>query len=397
MPTALVLDGQSGPALSVTRSLGRAGWRVLAAEGTRSARSRYGHGCTLIDATQAGFRDSVGALVSREPIDVIVPCTDASVAELWRDTSVLGGARILGGDRHSTAISLDKTRTLAAADEVGFPTPHWIHPATKSEALAAIRAIGFPCVVKPITSYVPESSSLRHRRHVVVRDEAEAQAALTTLSGPGLALPLIQEFVPGRSLAVTAVLHGGRVLGMVARETLSFSPVSGGTSVWKRTIAPTEAGVRQAVELLQALDYEGLAEVEYQMPADGIPRLMEIGARAHGWLGLAIAAGVDLPLIAASVLVGEQVPPPAREYKIGCEMRWVAGELSRLRVAISRRPELPPDVTRLRILRSAWPPWRPGMRYDGIHLRDPGPWLSPRRKAPHEADGLRPVASPSEV
>src|SRR4029077_7545818 len=120
MPTALVLDGQSGPALSVTRSLGRAGWRVLAAEGTRSARSRYGHGCTLIDATQAGFRDSVGALTSGEPIavivplpggepiDVIVPCTDASVAELWRDTSVLGGARILGGDRRSAEISLDK-------------------------------------------------------------------------------------------------------------------------------------------------------------------------------------------------------------------------------------------------------------------------------------------------
>jgi hypothetical protein len=183
---------------------------------------------------------------------------------------------------------------------------------------------------------------------------------------------------------------------MVARETLSFSPVSGGTSVWKRTIAPTEPGVRQAVELLQALGYEGLAEVEYQVPADGIPRLMEIGARAHGWVGLAIAAGVDLPLIGASVLVGEKVPR-AREYKIGCEMRWVAGELSRLRVAISRRPQLPPDVTRLRILRSAWPPWRPGMRYDGIHLRDPGPWLSPRRRAPHETNELRPVASPSEV
>ena len=184
MPTALVLDGQSGPALSVTRSLGRAGWRVLAAEGTRSARSRYGDGCTLIDATQPGFLDSVGALTTREPIDVVVPCTDASVAELWRDTLVPGGARILGGDRRSAAISLDKTRTLAAVDEVGFPTPHWIHPATESEALAAIRAMGFPSVVKPITSYVPESASLQHRRHVVVLDENEAQAALANTVRP---------------------------------------------------------------------------------------------------------------------------------------------------------------------------------------------------------------------
>jgi carbamoylphosphate synthase large subunit len=346
----------------------------------------------MIDATEPGFCDSLTALMRTEPVDVIVPCTDASVAELWHDAAVLGGTQILGGDRRSAARSLDKVRTLAAADEHGFPTPRWLHPSTRREALAAIEDFGFPVVVKPITSYVRDGSRLRHRRHAVVSNAAEAEAALTALSGPGLALPLIQEFVPGRSLAITAVLHMGNVLALVARETLSFSPISGGTSVWKRTIAPTEPGVRQAVELLQALDYEGLAEVEYQVPADGTPRLMEIGARAHGWVGLAVAAGVDLPLIAASALLGAKVTP-ALEYKVGREMRWLAGEVSRLRVAVSRRPQLPPDVSRLDLLRSAWPPWRPRMRYDGMQLSDPGPWLSPPKRQRQTTDGMSPAAS----
>ena len=390
MPTVLVLDGQSGPALAITRSLGRAGWRVLAAEGTRSARSRFGEAQTLADAVYPeDFRGTLAALLGREQVDVIAPCTDASVAELWRNSALLNGAQILGGDRRSAALYVDKARTLAAANEHGFPTPRWVLPKNRDEAIAAAERFGYPVAIKPICSYVADGPRLRHRRHVVITDPGGIDHALTTLSGPGTALPIVQEFVPGRALAVTAVLNRGAVLAMVARETLSFSPVSGGTSVWKRTIAPNEPGVPEAVQLLQALQYEGLAEVEYQVGRDGTPRLMEIGVRAHGWIGLATAAGVDLPLIAASVLVGATVDTP-QAYRVGVEMRWLAGEISRLRVALSARPLLPPDVTRRNVLRTAWPPWRPGMRYDGLELGDMGPWLSlrgRRRDGTAEPDG----------
>ena len=395
MPTALVLDGQSGPALAITRSLGRAGWRVLAAEGTRSARSRFGEARPLADALDPqDFRITLAALLGREQVDVIAPCTDASVVEVWRNAALLKDAQILGGDRRSAALYVDKARTLAAADDHGFPTPRWASPKNRDEAVAAAERIGYPVAVKPICSYVADGPRLRQRRHLVIADPDGIDGALTALSGPGAALPIVQEFVPGRALAVTAVLHRGAVLGMVARETLSFSPVSGGTSVWKRTIAPNEPGVQEAVQLLQALEYEGLAEVEYQVGADGTPRLMEIGVRAHGWIGLAAAAGVDLPLIAASVLLGATVDTPTA-YRVGVEMRWLAGEISRLRVALSARPQLPPDVTRGNVLRTAWPPWRPGMRYDGIELHDMGPWLPwlgrRRQGKPERGGGVLPM------
>src|SRR5207248_10308852 len=82
--TALVLDGGSGQALEVVRSLGRAGWRVLAPAGTRSGASR----CTarqvpVPDAEEPhAFFDAVRAVLPSEHVDLLVPCTDASAETL---------------------------------------------------------------------------------------------------------------------------------------------------------------------------------------------------------------------------------------------------------------------------------------------------------------------------
>ena len=70
---------------------------------------------------------------------------------------------------------------------------------------------------------------------------------------------------------------------------------------------------------------------------------MEIGARVHGWLGLAVAAGVDLPLRAAEAILGDELPPTT--YRVGVEMGTGVGgfpldEAARVTVA-AVRDELP--------------------------------------------------------
>jgi predicted ATP-grasp superfamily ATP-dependent carboligase len=377
---ALILDGGSGPALAFTRSLGKAGWRVVAPAGTRSAASRYAGDATQIreaDADPRGFVADVAGVCSRGGIDVVVPCTDASVELLWAHQGVLGGARVVGADRASAERVLDKAAALAASDEAGFPTPRWEAPATRIEASRAITRIGFPCVLKPRRSYAALGGRLVHLRHRVVRRADDAERALSDLAELAEAPPVVEEFVPGRALAVTAVVRRGEVVTYVARETLTFEPIAGGTSVWKRTIAPDDVGVQAALDLLRAIGYDGLAEVEYQADGANVPRLMEIGVRAHGWVALAVAAGVDLPLVAANALVGDPLPE-LEHYRVGVEMRWPAGEVARLRTAMSPKASLPPGTRRRDVLAGTWPPWRPGMRYDGVVRDDLAPLL-PRR------------------
>ncbi len=372
MRTALVLDGRSGQALAVVRSLGRAGWRVLAEEDTRCARSRYAadvHQVPGATGDAGDCRRQLVAALARDRIDVLVPCTDASMQLVWELGEELGDTRVLGADRRSWELARDKRRTLAAADRCGFPTPTWFVPENAEQAVRDVDRVGRPCVVKPRCSYTPAGIGLAQRRHRIVEDIRELRDAVRELAEPDGGLPIVQAFAPGRSLAVSAVLYEGRVLAFGAREALSFLPVQGGSPVWKRTIAPDEVGVRAVLDLLVCVGYEGLVNVEYQVDAAGVPRLMEFSGRAHVSVPLFAAAGLDLPLIAAHALVGER-PPVGHAYRVGVEMRWPGGELRRLPAALGDAGALPPGVRRRDVLLAAWPPWRPGMHYDQVARDD---------------------------
>jgi predicted ATP-grasp superfamily ATP-dependent carboligase len=373
--TVLVVDGSRGSALAAVRSLGRAGWRAIAPSGTPAAASRYAADAMDVpDAVRrpGEFVAAIDRLVEAGGIDLVAPSTDAALY-LLHERSVLSAAGIpvLGGTRGSVRATADKSTLLAAAASAGFPTPAWGAPASGREARGIAIEIGFPCVVKPRHSYV-RRERFTHRRHRIVGSEAELGGAVAALAEADGTPPLIQAFVPGRSLAVSAVVDRGEPVALAVRETRSFDPLKGGTSVWKRTLPVSEAGVDAALRLLQAIGFDGLAEVEYQVDADGCPRLMEINPRLHGWTSLAVAAGADLPLAAARAAVGEPAGGPMIA-RPGVETRWLGGEVNRIRQLLHRRPELPPGQTRSGELRKAWPPWRRGMRYDGLDLADPRP------------------------
>jgi predicted ATP-grasp superfamily ATP-dependent carboligase len=376
--TALLADGNLGSAVAFARSLGRAGWRVLAPSGTIAAASRFSEPVELPDvvANPKAFRRRLVQLVAGESVAAVVPCSDASSMIAWELADELGGARIIGGDASSVRRFLHKPTALAEADEHGFPTPRWQAPSALDELVDAAEQIGLPCVLKPCRSYSYAGERLERHVHVIVRtrEQLAGAARRTTVDGE---LPIVQAYVPGRALGIVAVLAGGRVVAGVARETFSYWPVvGGGTSVWRRTVGPEEPGVRAAYELLIALRYEGLADVEYHVAREsGLPCLMEIGVRAPAGIELAIAAGVDLPLVAVLAAfdrVGEGLPLP---YRPGVDLRWPAGEAARIVDALNPRTPMPPNVRRHQAIARAWPLWQPGMRYDRFDLGDPGPWL----------------------
>jgi len=386
LPTCLIIDGDSGAGLSFARRLGRAGWTVLAPRGSRAAASRHvARTVALSDAVRSpdACRDDLLRIVGdpRTPVDLVVPASDGS----WELThSVLreSGTAIAGGNAEASLPLLDKAHTLRVSEEAGFPVPAWIDPPTVEAVAGAAAEIGFPCVVKPRRSFQRINGAVKQLRHEIVRDGDEAAAAAAALSGAA-GPPIVQALVSGRSLAVTAVIRDGVVLATAARETLSAFPLLGGNSVRRRTISTTEPGVAEALAFLVATGLSGLAEVEYQVDSAGTPRLMEIGPRPHGRVTLAVAAGVDLPRYAAAVALGLAIEPsPA--CRVGVEMSWPGGELYRLRAALSRGTAVPYPLTRRQVLSAAWPPWRPGMRYDGIDVRDLGPMLPRRFRAAAE-------------
>lgn len=373
---ALVLDGDSWPSRAVVRSLGSAGWRVVTQKGTIAARSRY---CTteveLPDYREhaSAFAEAVADVIGRYDVDVASPAEDASLELLYETPGLLQGARVLGGDERAAALATDKVRTLEAASAAGFPIPEHRVPESVDEAVAAAKEIGFPCAVKPRRSYGRLGETRPYARHTVVHSPQQVRTVVERkYLARGFELPIVQAWIPGRSIGVAAVVRRGRILGWGAREAYRQWPIAGGVAVWRRTVGDTTPGVREALQLFRDLGFEGLGDVQYHIAEDGTPRLMELGARVYGWLPLTVFAGADLPRVAAESLFGEE-PPVTVVAQPGIEMRWIVGELQRLWEALHPGVSLPPGMSRADVFKQAWPLWRPSMRYDGLGFGDASP------------------------
>jgi carbamoyl-phosphate synthase large subunit len=369
---ALVLDGDGWPSRVVVRSLGAAGWRVLAPARTKAARSRHCAGVVRLPDYRrhaSAFAGAVAEAIRRHGVTLVSPAEDASLELLYETPGLLQGARVLGGDEASARLATDKVKTLAAAQRLGFPTPRYAVPEGVDGAVAAAREIGFPCAVKPRRSYGRLGDTRPYARHTVVHSPQETRAAVERYLARGFELPIVQAWTPGRSIGVGVVAREGRILAWGAREAYRQWPIAGGVAVWRRTVGPEEPGISEVFRFLGELGFDGLGDLQYHIDAEGTPRLMELGARVYGWLPLTVLAGADLPAIAARSFEGVE-PEQTVAARPGIEMRWILGELSRLWEAMHPNVSLPPGTRRRDVFRQAWPLWRPSMHYDGFGLGD---------------------------
>ena len=163
-PSVLVTDAGFTPGLTVVRSLGRGGWRVIATHGEdrpRWSTSRYAHRWYTVPSVEhepRRFTDRIAALASEEEIDLILATTDKSIypidanRELFETRSTLA---LPNPEALRTARDKDRTTDLAAS--LGIPTPRSLRADDFDSARRAADEIGWPVVIKPISSHAPDA------------------------------------------------------------------------------------------------------------------------------------------------------------------------------------------------------------------------------------------------
>src|SRR5208282_1432568 len=93
---------------------------------------------------------------------------------------------------------------------------------------------------------------------------------------------------------------------------------------------PDPALVEPSLALLRALQWEGVAMVEFKVRADGSNAvLMEVNGRYWGTISLPVSAGLDFPLYHWQVAHSEQ-PEIPQTYSADTKWRWTVGYLERL-------------------------------------------------------------------
>jgi protein-tyrosine-phosphatase/predicted ATP-grasp superfamily ATP-dependent carboligase len=314
--TVLVLDGHSRAALETLQSLGRAGMQVdLAAEvpDCLAMHSRY-VSRKLQQPCQKQAADFQAWLREQDKLHnytLLVPATETSLLGLRQldEYDPLRRKAVIPGDK-ALDIALDKEKTWELAHQLGVPTPTRVLLSALSEIG---RAQQFPVVLKPVRSKVMIDGALQTLAVAIVKTEAERQEQLWHW------LPVTpvqqQEYVSGRGIGIEFLFKHGKKIWHFAHERVHEYPLSGGASSYRRSIDPPAAMLHDAEKLLTALNWHGVAMVEFKVNDNGQYWLMEINPRLWGSLALSIDAGVNFPLGLLQIASGnEQAAQP--KYRV---------------------------------------------------------------------------------
>jgi protein-tyrosine-phosphatase len=206
--------------------------------------------------------------------------------------------------------SLDKEALRALATELGVPTPPSLLARSVMDLddprIAAWLAEG-AVVVKSTKSKVWAGRSARDFTTEIIT----SPSALAACVGAQVAMtPVqIQKWLPGRGVGVELLVRRGEIILSFAHERLHELPLTGGGSSYRRAIEMPRAMLEDAAKLVRALDYHGVAMVEYRVdPRTGRYWLMEVNARFWGSLPLAIFAGADFPAALVDMLLFDERP-----------------------------------------------------------------------------------------
>lgn len=351
-PHVLVTDASRGSAVACIRSLGRRGWRVTAADHARHSpgfRSRYATDRLRYPDPSARADDAAAAILEaadRTGVDLVIPVTDEIGLPLAaRREWFEGVARLALPRAGAMAEAHDKARTLALAERLGVPVPATVDVGSADEALEAAGQLGWPVVIKPQSSRVArEDGTIDAFTVSYAADPASLRERMAALEGRTRVL--LQRWRPGEGHGVELLADRGRALAAFQHRRIREVPVTGGASALRESVALDPVLLDHARRLLEALEWTGLAMVEFRVTPDG-PELMEINGRIWGSLPLAVRAGMDFPGRLADLLLDGPPPadvPLATDYRVGVRARNLRLDLAWIgNVALGRRryPELP--------------------------------------------------------
>lgn len=383
--TALILGVDDRAALSVVRSLGRRGVTVDVGcdfDGSIVPLSR--HVRDTIRLPHAGTRPdewlaALKAQLAATRYDLVIPTADNYLVLCVEHREALGAlATFAIPDDRGFEYTYRKSRTFELAESLGVPLPRSLRVETLADLENRPAEFAAPVIIKPISSKV-WSEEGRHNLDVRLATSEEMVTGILEKVLPVCPV-LLQTFHRGVGEGVELLMRDGEVVAAFQHRRV-HEPLGGGGSSYRRSVPLDPDLFRHATALLKALDWTGVAMVEFKTDLEtGRSVLMEINGRFWGSLPLAVAAGVDFPFLLFDMLVNGRVPAERPAYKetIYCrnlvkDIDWLKRHVHADRndpfIIVRSRRELLGDLLRLFAYRErfdtlAWDDLRPGR----IHL-----------------------------
>jgi predicted ATP-grasp superfamily ATP-dependent carboligase len=392
----LVLDGNQNQAVAAVRSLAHAGHQVLVGESSswskagwsRCCRGSFEHPAPQADAP--AFVERIAEIARTEPGTLILPMTEATTLPLsaQRDIVFATGSRMVLPAHADLLRAFDKRETVCLASSLGIAVPKTVFVSNAQQAREARDSVSFPVVLKPRSSEElgPAGAVRTGGKPLYASTPAEFDASYQQLIRNCSGV-LIQEFVEGDGSGYFALMHHGELRAEFAHRRIRDVRPTGSGSAVRVSVAPDPAIRNASIAILKALNWHGVAMVEFRQQKTKAPVFMEVNGRFWNSLALACYSGVDFPALLARMAETGDVEPVCH-FQSGVRCRWLLGDFRHLvevwRGAPSGYPMAYPK--RLRTLLDVLTPV-PGTYHDCFQWQDPlpelGDWISFARRLAH--------------
>jgi len=192
----------------------------------------------------------------------------------------------------------DKNNTYILAQQLGIPVPGtWtVRSAEELPGLYSRLPLAIKPAVKEHFFYATGAKAWR-------ADTPEQLHALFEAAARSIELKevMLQEIIPGdgaSQVSYCAFFRDGHAHSTLTARRLRQHPREFGRAATYVETADVPEIAELSERFLRAIDFYGLAEVEYKRdPRDGQYKLLDVNARAWGFHGLGQVAGVDFPYL----------------------------------------------------------------------------------------------------
>src|ERR1700733_1065679 len=305
---------------------------------------------------------------------VIFPTRDLDVLFLDRYRDVLGEHyRLAIPPRDALHRVVDKHELASIAEKAGLPVPKTMILRSPQELDQVAMRVGFPCVMKPVSSYQWRGGqnweTVGGRKAFLVESLEILKTEYETVRQV-CHEALVQEWIPGGTENIVVI--GGYVNAQskalayfTARKILQSPDECFGTGCIVRSEDIPEL-LEPTQRLWKALNYQGMAEVEYKFDLRSNEfKLIEINTRHWDQHELGSASGVNLSWVAYGDLTGVA----AHTKKIAAVPTTWIGEDALIRYVLEGIYRQKINFGRLR------PQYKGRRIYGTFSWRDPWPFM----------------------
>ena len=328
----LVTNGAYKHTLALVRALGAAGHSVGVIGHHWAAVSFFSKYCRrrhVIKTTEKQqFIDELLVILQKERYDVLLPVglpTVVWIAE--RADEIRQFTHLPLADVDKIRLFEDKQATYDLALTLNVPTPLTFFPKDRSDADICAAKLTPPIVVKHC-----QKSGADYLKYAQTKEEAvgffETMKQLDSKNventeGSYFANDILfQEYLSGGGFGFFGLYENGIFKQGFAHKRIREFPVSGGSSSCAESI-DNETLTHYGRKILDAVDWHGVAMVEFKTDGNGQLRLLEVNPKLWGSFDLSVAAGVPFTEKWVKLAMNEPIEDH-QNYKTGVRFSWLA-------------------------------------------------------------------------